>query len=207
MNSFVEGMIAGYGIAIPVGAIAVLIIETALRGGFMPGFAAGAGAASADFVYALVVVIAGSVVAGWLAPIAPALRIASAAVLLGLGGWGLWRSARAVRTDRSGEGGDNAPQVAIEPTGRIYLTFLGLTLLNPATFAYFAAIILGGGAGGLDTLAARGLFIAGAGIASLSWQTLLAAIGALAHRHLSPMFRLLTGVVGNLVVIGLGVRM
>ncbi len=39
-----EGIIPGFEIAIPVGAIAVLIIEGAVRRGFLPGFAAGAGA-------------------------------------------------------------------------------------------------------------------------------------------------------------------
>ena len=32
--AFVAGVVAGYGIAIPVGAIAVLIVETGLRRGF-----------------------------------------------------------------------------------------------------------------------------------------------------------------------------
>jgi threonine/homoserine/homoserine lactone efflux protein len=44
------GLVAGYAIAIPVGAIAVLIIHTALTQGLRAGLAAGAGAATADLV-------------------------------------------------------------------------------------------------------------------------------------------------------------
>ena len=41
MTAFIDGLIAGYGIAIPVGAIAILIIESALRHGIAVGFSAG----------------------------------------------------------------------------------------------------------------------------------------------------------------------
>jgi len=52
MTPFWEGVLAGYGIAIPVGAIAVLIVDMGLRRGFGFGLMAGAGAATADFLYA-----------------------------------------------------------------------------------------------------------------------------------------------------------
>jgi arginine exporter protein ArgO len=42
IESFIRGLLAGYGIAIPVGAIAVLIMDTGMRRGFRHGFAAGA---------------------------------------------------------------------------------------------------------------------------------------------------------------------
>ncbi|MGB3218168.1 MAG: lysine transporter LysE, partial [Anaerolineae bacterium] len=90
-RAFGEGVIAGYGIAIPVGAIAILIVDTALRGGFVPGFMAGAGAASADLLYAALAAVAGQTLALALAPFAVTLRLLSALVLLALGGWGLWR--------------------------------------------------------------------------------------------------------------------
>ncbi len=49
-------------------------------------------------------------------------------------------------------------------------------------------------------------FVVGVGLASLSWQSLLAGVGALGNRHLSPRFQALTSIVGNLIVIGLGAR-
>ena len=62
---------AGYGIAIPVGAIAILIVDMGLRRGFGLGFMAGAGAAAADFIYASLAAVAGAndegsaALAGW----------------------------------------------------------------------------------------------------------------------------------------------
>ena len=89
---FWEGVLAGYGIAVPVGAIAILIIEAGMRRGFPVGFAAGSGAASADLLYATLAALAGQVLAPALMPFAPELRWASAVVLIALGSWGLWRS-------------------------------------------------------------------------------------------------------------------
>src|SRR5215213_8108016 len=98
LNSFINGALAGYAIAIPVGAIAIIIIETALQRGFWHAFAAGAGTATADLIYATIAATLGTLVAQFLEPIALVLRIVSAAFLIGLGLFGLykvWRSRRA----------------------------------------------------------------------------------------------------------------
>jgi arginine exporter protein ArgO len=126
----------------------------------------------------------------------------SAAVLVGLGGLGLWQTYQAGRRAVSGQAAQNPEKRA----GAIYARFVGLTLLNPLTVAYFAALILGGGAE-LGSWEARVSFVLGAALASLSWQTLLAGLGALAHRHLSPRFQRIASLAGNLIVIGLGVRL
>jgi arginine exporter protein ArgO len=202
MNAFWQGVIAGYGIAIPVGAIAVLIIDLALRRGFRPGFAAGAGAASADWIYAGLAVAAGTALAMALRPFALSLAFASGGVLVALGMTGVWRVWRARPT--------TAVPDAAQPDRRslrvVYLQFLGLTLLNPLTVVYFAALVLGGSLGSDGTLASGLLFVLGAGLASLSWQTLLAALGSLLGKRLPPRARLITSLVGNMVVIALGVR-
>ena len=57
-SSFTAGAIAGYGIAIPVGAISILIVNTSLRCGFGVGFMAGAGAATVDLLYASLAMLA-----------------------------------------------------------------------------------------------------------------------------------------------------
>jgi threonine/homoserine/homoserine lactone efflux protein len=201
MTAFLEGVLAGYGIAIPVGAIAILIVDMGLRRGFPSGFLAGAGAATADFVYATLAVVAGATLALALAPYALWLRIASALVLLLLGGYGLRKALRL-----------NPEQEAVarpddkQGLGGIYARFLGLTLLNPLTIAYFGALILGRDAGATISTLDRVLFVLGAALASLSWQTLLAGLGALANQRLSPRFQRVASVGGNLVVIGLGLR-
>lgn len=191
-SAFLAGALAGYGVAIPVGAIAVLIIDTAIRRGLAPGLAAGAGAATADGVYALVAAVAGSAVAALVEPLSVELRAASAVVLAVIGVRGLLALRQRADTSRPVE----------LPVSRVrtYLTILGLTLVNPMTVVYFSALILGLPAIGSGP-AAKGAFVAGAFAASLSWQSLLAAVGALLHRRLPERTRIVAGVVGDLIVL------
>jgi arginine exporter protein ArgO len=55
------------------------------------------------------------------------------------------------------------------------------------------------------TAADGAVFVAGAFLASLSWQTLVAAVGALAGRRLRPAWRTALSVLGNLVILGFAV--
>lgn len=201
LQSFINGALAGYAIAIPVGAIAILIIETGLKRGFWHAFAAGAGTATADLIYATIAATLGVLVAQFLAPIEPILKIVSAAFLVGLGLRGAYLAWQARKNDTETEG-----RAVNESIFRTYVTLVGLTILNPATIAYFAALILGGTVGASPTVSDKAAFVAGAALASLSWQTVIAAIGALAHKHLPAGFREWTGLVGNVIIIILGIR-
>lgn len=196
MHALWTGALAGYGIAIPVGAIAILILETGLREGFAKGFFAGAGAASADFLYAAIAVAAGSAAAVAIASIALPLKIASGLVLLALGGYGLWKI---FKPSPAGNHLQDTRQ-----HGGTYLQFLGLTLLNPMTVVYFAALILGGSAGSRAGATSALLFVLGAGLASLSWQTLLAASAALLKKRLPASMRRIFSLAGNLIVAAFG---
>ncbi len=91
MDAFLTGVVAGYGIAIPVGAIAVLIVEVGIRCGFRCAFFAGAGAATADFIYAGLAVIGGAALAGLVSTVDRPLRIVSAVVLVIIAVMGLRR--------------------------------------------------------------------------------------------------------------------
>lgn len=204
MSPLFEGILAGYAIAIPVGPIAILIIDRGLRRGFLTGFAAGTGAASADLTYATLAVLAGQVIASVMAPVIAPLRIVSGFALVALGVWGLW----GLRKDtKQSDTGDQQEQPA--PTQgflRTYFQFLGLTLVNPLTFVYFATIILSGSGTGLTSGGQRMLFVLGAWLASWSWQIGLAAVAGIARARLPEKFQVYTSFTGNLIVIGLGVR-
>ena len=192
-------MLAGYGIAIPVGAIAVLILEIGMRRGFRPAFAAGTGAAAADLTYAALAALAGPPIAAALSSFTRALQLGSAVLLLAIGVRGLWAARRnAVNPE--------ARSSLERGMLRTFWQFLGLTLLNPLTVAYFAALVLGRGPESSLSPAGRLAFVAGAWLASWSWQTLLAAGGAMARRLLSRRARQLTSTAGGLVVIGFGLR-
>ncbi|TET80904.1 MAG: lysine transporter LysE [Anaerolineales bacterium] len=199
MVTFWEGVIAGLGVAVPVGAIALLIVDVGLRRGFQAGFMAGAGAASVDFFYAGVAALTGEVLALALSPYKDVLRLISALLLFIIGGFGLWRVRKISTTS-------GAKQILVQGKLRVYAQFLGLTLINPLTIVYFSALILSREASYVITFGERVAFVVGAGLASLSWQTLLAALGATARRNLSPRFQLIASLLGNMVMIGFGLR-
>jgi threonine/homoserine/homoserine lactone efflux protein len=201
MRGLVEGILAGYGIAVPVGAVAILIVTTGMVSGFRKGFAAGAGAATADLIYATAASAAGTALIALLQPVARLFRIAGGIVLLLMAGFGIVQGLRKREEPREGSRTPGS-------TGSLatYVRFLGITLVNPLTVVYFAALILGRENGGQTFLVERLAFVMGAAAASLSWQTLLAALGSLLHGRLPGRFRTVAVIVGNLIVAALGTR-
>jgi arginine exporter protein ArgO len=192
VSTFLAGVGAGLAVAVPVGAIAVLIIEAGLRRGFRIAAAAGAGAATVDGVYATIAASFGGAVASLIVPIETPLRVISVAILAAIA----VRLLLSARETSAGTGSSDAPT----SVRRTYLTFFGLTAINPVTVIYFVALIIGmpeRPVGAADQIA----FAAGAFGASIAWQTTLAAIAAVGHRRLPPAFRASTTVLGAVIVL------
>jgi threonine/homoserine/homoserine lactone efflux protein len=196
LSAFLIGAAAGYAIAIPVGPIAVLIVRTGLRRGFRVAAAAGAGTATVDLIFATMAVVVGGAVTGALTPVIAPMRLAAAAVLIYLAVRGLMRLGRAGTTLESSDERSIA---------RTYLLFIGLTLLNPATVAYFVTLAVG-----LPEIAqdapSRVAFAVGAALASLSWQTLLAAVGAALHARLSRRIELVTALLSSAILVAFALK-
>jgi len=197
LEPLVAGLVAGWGVAIPLGAIGVMVVDLGMRGGFRPAAAAAAGVATADFLYAAVAAAAGAAVASVLAPHEHALRLLSAAVLAVVALLGLL----ALRK----------PSASREPAPvtdrRVYTRFVALTSINPTTVAYFAALVAGLPAVASAPASAKVVFVLAAGAASLSWQLVLAGSGAALHHRLPPSARIWTAVMGNALVLALALRM
>ncbi len=197
LEALVAGLLAGWGVAIPLGAIGVMIVDLGMRGGLRPAAVAAAGVATADVLYAAAAAAAGAAVAGAIGPHAAELRLVSAGVLAVVAIAGL----RALRR-RPAEAVD-AP-----PAGRgLYLRFVALTSVNPVTVAYFAALIAGLPAVASAPAGTKVVFVAAAGLASLSWQLVLAGAGAAMHHRLPPSARVATALAGNAIVLALAMRM
>ena len=197
LSAFLIGAAAGYAIAIPVGPIAVLIVRTGLRRGFRIATAAGAGTATVDLVYALLAVLVGGAVTSTLAAVLLPMRLAAAAALGYLAVRALLRLGR---TDMA-----LAAPGAERSAARTYVLFIGLTLLNPATVAYFVTLAVGLPQVAQDA-GSRLAFAVGASLSSLSWQTLLAAIGAALHARLTPRIELATALLSSAILVGFAVR-
>jgi arginine exporter protein ArgO len=200
-EALVAGLLAGYGVAVPVGAIAALIISLTARTSLRVGAAAAMGVATADGAYALAAVLGGAALARAIEPIGTPLRWAAAVILVGL----------AIRTALTAVRHYREPTAArssqgLSTPGRAYLGLLGLTMLNPATIVYFGALVLGRQAG--DGLSAAGevVFVLAAFAASASWQLLLAGGGTLVGRVLTgPRGRLGTALASSAVIVVLAI--
>jgi arginine exporter protein ArgO len=198
VQAFVTGVVAGFGIAVPIGAVGTYLVVLGARSGLRVAVPAALGVASADLVYAAVAMLAGTALAAPAAAVAGPLRWAAFVVLLLLAAW---IAVAAVREHRS-------PQVAPvrRPVGgpsRAYGLLLGITLLNPTTIVYFAALVVGGR--GADLVGAdRVLFVLGAFLASAAWQLSLAGGGAAVGRAVTgPRGRLVSGLASAATVAAL----
>lgn len=195
MTSFFTGIVAGLAIAMPPGAIATLILQTGLQRGFRAAFAAGLGCATVDFLYASVAVFLGAALVPLLGTAEPALRGAAGVALIAIGVIGMLGLRR--------RAGDAAPSTTTAELLRTYLRFVALTLVNPATLAYFIAVALGLGR---EVLADGPAFIAGVVLATGTWQSGLALVSGSLHGRLRPSARGTIAILANVVVIALGLR-
>lgn len=199
LPALASGLLAGIGIAMPLGAISVLLIGEGIARGFR-GAAPGALAVGVvDTLYCTAAVVLGAVAAPVIVAWGAWPAVAGGVALVAIAARGLRRAlVRPV---------DGQEATAVAGRGRHrFALFLGLTAINPATLVYFAAITVGLG-DVLHGVPAAIAFVAGVGAASLAWQlSLVAVAGAVGHRA-TPRARRATAVVGNLIVAGLGLAM
>jgi len=187
MTSLVVGFGLGFVVAAQLGPISLLAIRSTLRNGVAVGLAMGAAVAVIDTLYAA----AGAAgAAGLLAfePVRLAFGLLGAAVLAVLGARTLWSAFR-VRL-----GGEARDEVATPRAA--FLTALAATASNPLTIASWAAVFAAASTAGAAGAGVAPL-LAGVGLGSLTWMTLLAAGISVARRWVGPrLLRTVDGVAG-----------
>ena len=204
--ALVAGLVAGYGIAMPVGAIGAYLVALTARTSLRIGACAALGVATADGLYALLATFCGSVLARAIKPIAGPLQWASALVLLTLS---VQVCVTAIRRHRA-PGTIATVDTAAHGPARTYLKLLALTVANPLTVVYFTALVLGReGSGSASSAPGRqSVFVVAAFAASASWQLLLAGSGALLGRALTGRRgRLATALASSALIATLAVRL
>ena len=155
-TALVAGAAAGLAVAMPLGAIGLLILDAGIRRGLRPGIAAGAGVAAADLTYALVAAAAAGPIAVALAPHARTLHLVAGVVLVAVA------VKIAVGVRRPAGVADAGTATGLASTA---VRFYGLTLINPLTATAFAAVVLAlpgrrgdrAGRGGIRGRGVRGL--------------------------------------------------
>ncbi|WP_351236165.1 LysE family transporter [Streptomyces sp. NPDC002133] len=192
----VAGAAAGLGVAMPLGAVGVLLIQEGMRER-RGAIAAAAAVAVVDMAYAAVATAIGPLVASVLSGVEARVRLVSAAVLMVIAVRGLWASRSAGSAGSAGNETAATAAVAEGADGpvRTFTRFAALTLVNPTTALYFAALTtaqgstLSGGTAGV-------VFVAGVFAASFVWQQLLVAASGLAGSRIGARARAWTFRVG-----------
>jgi putative LysE/RhtB family amino acid efflux pump len=173
MNVLALGFGFGFVVAAQIGPMSLFMVRSTIASGLRVGLAIGAGIAVIDALYAA----AGAAGAAPLLAIGPlrtVFGLVGAAVILGLG----VRTLLHARRPRA-EGG----RAAVATPRRAFLVSLAATSANPATIVSWAAVFAAAGAAGAaDTALGTTLLVAGVGLGSLAWVSLLATGAAGARR-------------------------
>lgn len=211
VHALLLGVVAGLAVAMPLGPVGVLLLRTGLTSPRRVAFAAAAGVATVDLVYAVLAVLIGARVADVVGAHDVGLRRAAGAVLLVVGVVEVVRSVRRMRARRATQAtsGDAPPDDAAREASalRTYGRFVALTAVNPLTALTFATVAAGLAARLATTGPAHAVallaFPLGVGVASLAWQCVLAGASGLVGTRLSPRVRAITevGAAGLVVVL------
>ncbi|MEC4014747.1 LysE family transporter [Streptomyces sp. H27-D2] len=181
IGAIAAGLWAGYGLAVPVGAVAVSMVSLTARSSFRVGAAAAAGAATADACYAVAAVLGGNALASTVRPFMGLMRWIASTILMAMA---LRIVVTAIR-HRHDSSGASGPRGARITPFRAYVTYLGLTALNPWPAIYFVALMLGRQVA-VDMSPAEQIgYLSAVVAASASWQLLLAGGGTVLGRALT----------------------
>lgn len=202
----VAGLLAGYGIAIPIGAVGTYLVALTARTSLWVGVAAALGVATVDGAYALVAVTGGAALSPVIEPAAGVLHWVSAAVLLAVAAYTTVGAIRRYRAPLGPRGQERAR--AVMTPARAYPALVAMTVVNPTTVVYFTALVLGGHAGSAFDWTDRAAFVVAAFAASASWQLLLAGGGALLGRAVTGRRRQLgTALASSALIVALAARL
>jgi threonine/homoserine/homoserine lactone efflux protein len=211
LDLFAIGFFAGLALAIPVGPMAIMLMNTTIERGIRHGAIGALAMATVDFSYAFTVFALGQIIANLLSDFGLWLSLGGAAILLVLG---LQTLIRNLRLFGAGENA-LAAQTSTGSRGLTFTKFAGATILNPPTALYFLAIApslkigsAGNAATSIDTSLLHWalIFAIGVFVGSVIWQQGLALAGLGLRQITSNRVRPWIGSIGGLLIIGLAVK-
>ncbi|MDO8872280.1 MAG: LysE family transporter [Methanoregula sp.] len=188
---FIQGMIIGLMLAVPVGPIALLCIQRAITDGRLHGIVSGIGVATADSFYAAVTFFGLTAISGLIIAQQFSLRLAAGVVLILVG----------VRTFFS----IPAPmsvKTEHETYLKDYLSMVAITIANPLTLIFFIAILPGFGVVFHEnSVLSASEFVGGVFLGSALWWIILCgAIGSVRSHISADQLRLINRISGLMIV-------
>ena len=176
--ALIAGLAAGLAIAMQVGAVSLLLVDTAVARGLRIGVAAGLGVATVDLLFAGAAAAAGGTAGAVLSEHETEIRLVAAATLaaIALHGLAALRRRRVARSETPAAAGGAGARAH-------YLRFVAITSVNPLTIASFAAVATSLPLGNPGAATA---FAAGVGGASAGWHVALTVAAGHAGRWITP---------------------
>ena len=191
INLLLQGLIVGFSIAAPVGAIGLLCINRTLSYGRLVGFVSGLGAATADGFYGCIAGLGLTLVADFLIEQQFWLRLIGGIFLCY---WG-------VKTFIS-KPAPPTEAIANKCLVEAYLSTLFLTIANPSTILSFVAVFAGLGLADTDrdytsaSALVLGVFLGSAGW----WLFLSGSVGLARSKFNSQVLRLINRLSGLILI-------
>jgi threonine/homoserine/homoserine lactone efflux protein len=190
----IKGVIIGLSIAVPVGPIGILCIRRTLAQGRITGFLSGLGAATADAFYGAIAGFGITFLLNFLIGQQTWFRLIGGVLLCVLG--------LRIFVSKPAEGGDSFKE---STPWSAYLSTFFLTLTNPMTILFFAAVFAGVGMGGASNhYVSAAILILGIFTGSALWWLILSGfMGLLKGIFNSKRLRWLNRISG-LIIMGFG---
>jgi threonine/homoserine/homoserine lactone efflux protein len=191
LSLFMQGMIVGLTLAVPVGPISLICIHRTVANGRLHGIFSGLGVATADSIYAAVAFLGLTAVSGFIIGHQVMFRFIAAVALI-LVGARVFQSVPAAVSPADGE----------EPYLQDYLSLLAVTAANPLTIIFLVTILPGFGFVVQGVLPGAAIFfVAGVFLGSALWWIILCgAVGSVRSRLSTANLRLINRISGTLVV-------
>jgi threonine/homoserine/homoserine lactone efflux protein len=174
MSLLVKGFFLGLAIAAPVGPIGLLCLRRSWEQGQRMGLASGLGAATADAIY--------GAVAGFGLKAISEFLLTQRLVLSCAGG--VYLCIAGLRTILAKPAKASAGAPSAGSLAAAYTSTLVLTLTNPMTILFFAALFAGMGLAESTGVMRTWVFIAGVFLGSAAWWLFLSTAASLAGRKL-----------------------
>lgn len=209
METFIlllKSAVAGFIVAVPIGAIGAMCLRRALHGRWAMGLVTGLGAAAADSLLATAAMFGLTLLTRYIFANRTPVLLVGGVFLLGVGiRMILKRRPKPIKADEDEPvAGDRLRRW--RKLGTAIATGFALTIVNPATFLAFVGVFAGLGlfqdrpAG----LLAAWVVVLGVFLGSMSWWSVLTATAFTVRRHLSlGVITVLNAVLG-LIVVGFG---
>jgi len=189
---FVQGMIIGLALAVPVGPISLVCIHRTVANGRLHGIFSGLGVATADSFYAAVAFLGLTAISGLIIGHQTLFRLLAGIALI-LIGIRVFQSVPAAVREDDGQ----------EPFLRDYLSLVAIAAANPMTIIFFITILPGFAVVAQGTtLIAAVPFVAGIFFGSALWWIILcSSLGSVRSRLSTGNLQWINRVSGILIIV------